>query len=180
MANGKDSVWLFNLESGQPHTVPLGAAIRTLAADRTGSRLVVGLQSGTLASLALPNLTAGLRLEKAHPCSVDCLALSPDGRLLATGGADHRVVLRDAATFAPLLAFPAWTGELRNLTFDRTGTRLATVGTSSDVDLWDLAALRDGLRAMRLAWVAQVRRVMLRGAVRPRPTRKRGMHANPR
>jgi hypothetical protein len=62
------------------------------------------------------------------------------------------VVLRDAATFEPLLALPAWTGELRNLTFDRTGNRLATVGTSSDVDLWDLAALRDGLLALRLAW----------------------------
>jgi serine/threonine protein kinase/WD40 repeat protein len=152
VANGKDSVSLFNLESGEQHTVPLGADIRSLAADRTGSRLVVGLQSGGLASLSLPDLTAGLRLEKAHPGSVDCLALSPDGRLLATGGADHRVVLRYAATFEPLLAFPAWTGELRNLTFDRTGNRLATVGTSSDVDMWDLAVLHDRLAAMRLDW----------------------------
>jgi hypothetical protein len=52
---------------------------------------------------------------------VVCLALSPDGRLLATVGADHRVVLRDAKSFETLLGFPKWAGSLRDLTFDFTG-----------------------------------------------------------
>src|SRR5439155_13329279 len=103
-------------------------------------------------SLSLPDLTPGPRLENAHAGSVDCLALSPDGRLLATGGADHRVVLRDAMSFETLLGFPMWAGELRDLTFDSKGRRLAIVGTDSDVDLWDLAALRDGLTGVGLAW----------------------------
>ena len=83
---------------------------------------------------------------------MECLALSPDGRLLATGVADHYVVLRDAITFETLLNFPLWTGNVRDLTFDSRGRQLAIVGTNCDVDLWDLAALSDGLKDLGLAW----------------------------
>ena len=154
VTHGKDAVLLFNLESGElEKKVDLGGGgIRRLAADRARSRLVVGFGSGAIASLSLPDLTPGRRLEGAHDGSVDCLALSPDGRLLATGAADQRVVLRDAMSFETLLGFPLWTGTLRDLTFDSTGRRLAIVGTNCDVDLWDLAALSDGLTDLGLAW----------------------------
>jgi WD40 repeat protein len=153
VVHGKDSVFFFNAETGkQEKKVDLaGGPIRRMAADRARGRLVVGFQSGALASLSLPDLVPGPSLEKSSDGSVECLALSPDGRLLATGS-DHRVMLRDAQTFEVLLAFPLWTGALRELTFDSTGHRLAVVGTDSDVDLWDLAALRDGLTPLGLAW----------------------------
>src|SRR5262249_16913685 len=139
VTHGKDAVLLFNLESGKlERKVDLaGGGIARLTADRERSRLVVGFQSGALGSLSLPDLSPRPRLEHAHGGSVDCLALSPDGRLLATGGADHRVVLRDAKSLETLLAFPLWAGELRDLTFDSKGRRLAIVGTDSEVDLWD-------------------------------------------
>jgi len=132
-----------------------GGAIRRFVVDRSRSRLVVGFQSGAIGSVSLPDLTPGPRLEDAHDGKaegVKYLALSPDGRLLASGGSDHRVVLRDAQSFAALLSFPVWAGTLRDLTFDATGRRLAVVGTESDVDLWDIAALHDGLTAIGLAW----------------------------
>jgi serine/threonine protein kinase/WD40 repeat protein len=153
VTHGKDAVLLFNLESGKlAREVGLaGGCIRTLVADRARGRLVVGFQSGAIGSLSLPDLTPGPRLENAHEGSVECLAVSPDGRLLATGSG-HRAVLRDALSFETLLAFPVWAGTLRNLTFDSRGRRLAMVGTDSDVDLWDLAALYDGLTAVGLAW----------------------------
>jgi WD40 repeat protein len=154
VAHGKDAVLLFNLESGQlEKTVDLGGGgIRRFVADRARSRLVIGFQDGAIGSVSLPDLTPGPRLEHAHDDSVDCLALSADGRLLATGGADHRVVLRDALSFETLLSFPSWTGNLRDLTFDSIGRRLAIVGTDCDVDLWDLAALYHGLTDLGLAW----------------------------
>jgi WD40 repeat protein len=150
----KDAVLLFNLESGKlKQKVPLSSgSIRKLVADQARSRLVVGFKSGAIRGLSLPDLTPGPRLEGAHDGEVNCLALSPDGRLLATGAYDHRVVLRDALSFQPLLAFPLWAGTPRDLTFDSRGRRLAIVGTVSDVDLWDLVALHDGLTAIGLAW----------------------------
>jgi WD40 repeat protein len=153
VTHGRDAVFLFNLDPGKvERKVDLaGGGIRKLVADRQGSRLVVGFENGALGSLSLPDLTPGLRLEHAHEASVACLALSPDGRLLATAS-DHRVVLRDATTFETLLRLPLWDGTLRDLTFDATGRRLAIVGTGADVDLWDLDALRDGLAAIGLAW----------------------------
>jgi tetratricopeptide (TPR) repeat protein len=153
VTHGRDAVLLYNLESGKlQRKVDLaGGGIRTLVADRARSRLVVGFQSGAIGGLSLPDLTPGRRLEKAHDGEVRCLALSPDGRLLASGSG-HRVVLRDPMSFETLLRFPLWTGTLRDLTFDSKGRRLAIVGTGSDVDLWDLAALRDGLAEIGLAW----------------------------
>jgi WD40 repeat protein len=153
VTHGKGAVLLFNLESGKlERKVDLaGGAIGRLVADRERRRLVVGFESGAIASLSLPDLTPGTRLESADDGKVWCLALSPDGRLLATGY-HHQVVLRDAVSFATLLRFPLWDGTLRDLTFDFTGRRLAIVGTGSDVDLWDLAALRDGLTEVGLAW----------------------------
>ncbi len=154
LANGKNTVQLFNLQSGkQERKVEVaGGNIQKFVTDATQSRLLVGLSNGAVASFSLPNLVPGLRLEKAHEGSVQYLALSPDGFLLASASSDHRVVLRDAKSFEPVLAFPMWAGELRDLTFDSKGRRLAIVGTESDVELWNLDALRDGLTPLGLAW----------------------------
>jgi WD40 repeat protein len=151
---GRDAVLLYNLESRQlEQEVDLASgSITTLAADRARSRLVVGFESGAIGGLSLPDLAPGPQLERAHEGAIDCLALSPDGRLLASGATDHRVVLRDATTFEPLLVFPTWAGNLRDLTFDFKGRNLIVVGTDCNVDFWDLAALNDGLAAIRLAW----------------------------
>jgi WD40 repeat protein/tRNA A-37 threonylcarbamoyl transferase component Bud32 len=154
VTHGKDSVLLFNLDSGElQRKVDLaGGGIRIFVVDRARSRLVVGFQNGAIGSLSLPGLAPGRWLENAHNGSVECLALSPDGRLLATGGADRHVVLRDAVSFEMMLRLPVWAGNLRDLTFDSRGRRLAIVGTDFGVDLWDLAALHDGLTAVGLAW----------------------------
>jgi len=153
VTHDKGGVLLYNLQSGQlERRVTLPGDIRRFVVDRQRSRLVVAFHSGAIGSLSLPGLTPGHRLENAHNGSVECLALSPDGRLLAAGGADHRVVLRDPLTFEPLLNFPEWTRTLRDMAFDCTSRRLATVGTDSDLDLWDIAALNDGLTDVGLAW----------------------------
>ena len=105
------------------------------------SRLVLAFKSGAIATLSLPELIPGHRLENAHLGSVSCLAPSPDGRILATGGDDHRIVLRDPLTFEPLLCFPEWTRTLRDMEFDCASDRLAIAGTDSDLELWSIAAL---------------------------------------
>jgi hypothetical protein len=72
--------------------------------------------------------------------------------LLATGGVDHHVVLRDPLSFVPLWSFPEWIGNVRDMAFDVSSRRLAIVGSDPDVELWDLAALSDGLTGVGLPW----------------------------
>jgi serine/threonine protein kinase/WD40 repeat protein len=155
LTHGRDAVLLFDLDTGDLlHTAVFpGREVSRLAADPGRGRVVVGFEGGALAGVSLPALAAGPVVETPADGRVRCLALSPDGRLAASGS-DHRVVLRDAATFAPLLRLPPWDGTLRDLTFDAGGRRLAVVGTGFDVDLWDVAALRAGLAELGLGWDA--------------------------
>ena len=146
-------VVLFDLPSGKPEAqITLPGGIRRFLADPARDRLIVAFNNGDLSSLSMPDLTQGRRLAHAHPSAIESLALSPDGRLLATGGADRRVVLRDPVTFEPLLAFPEWTGMVKDLAFSRSGRWLAYVGADSDIALWDLTVLHEGLQAAGLAW----------------------------
>jgi WD40 repeat protein len=144
---------LFDLASGMPEAqVTLPGGIRRFLADQARNRLIVAFNNGDLCSLSLPGLTPGHRLEHAHPSAVESLALSPDGGLLASGGADRRVVIRDPATFEPLMAFPEWTGMVKDLAFTPSGSHLAFVGADSDIALWKVSELHEGLRATGLAW----------------------------
>ena len=153
VTHGSDSILLCNLDTGDvERQVRLPGGVRRFVADSARNRLVVAFQSGAIGDVSLPGLSPGHRLENAHKGTVECLALSPDGRLLATGGADHHVVLRDPLSFEPLLNFPEWNGNVREMAFDAAGRRLAIVGTDPDVELWDLAALSDGLTDLGLPW----------------------------
>jgi WD40 repeat protein len=153
VTHGGDSVLLCNVETGDvERQVALQGGVRRFVADSARNRVVVAFQSGAIGSVSLPGLSPGQRLENTHKGTVECLALSPDGRLLATGGLDHRVVLRDPLSFEPLLSFPAWNGNLRDMAFDASSRRLAIIGTDPDVEVWDLAALADGLTGVGLPW----------------------------
>jgi WD40 repeat protein/tetratricopeptide (TPR) repeat protein len=143
----------FDLESGKSEkSVTLPGGIRRFVSDPARQRLIAAFNNGDLLSLSIPDMTPGKRLKRAHPSAIESLALSPDGRVLATGGADRRVVFRDPITFEPLLAYPDWTAMVKDLAFTPSGRWLAYVGADSDVALWDLAQLHEGLRAAGLAW----------------------------
>jgi WD40 repeat protein len=144
---------VIDLESeGPPRvvSVPDGCYRSLVLPGETG--VLVGTFTGSVLRLSLPDLREEARLDQAHAGTVASLALSPDGRLLATGGADRRVVLRDAATFRPYLSLPEWTGVIKGLAFDATGRWLAFVGADADVALWDIDAVRRGLADAGLAW----------------------------
>ena len=147
------TVALFDLDqSGPPRRIELPEGCGRLLVDSRKNRAIVGDSKGTIITLTLPDLTVDHRLAKGNGGSIESIALSPDGRLLATGGTDRRVVLRDSATFEVLLTFPAWSGTVEDLGFDVSGRWLGFLGANTDVDLWDLTMVHDELAAVGLAW----------------------------
>jgi WD40 repeat protein len=147
------TVALFNLEgSGLLRRTELPQGCARLAVDGRGNRVFAGDSQGGICVLGLPDLTVVHRLANAHEGEIFSLGLSPDGQLLATCGRDRRVVLRDSRTFEPWLTFPARAGLVKDLTFDASGRWLALGGADSDVALWDLTLLHEGLQAAGLAW----------------------------
>ena len=53
---------------------------------------------------------------------------------------------------SPLLSLPEWTGSVKDLAFDHSGSTLAFVGSDSDVAVWDLKRVHGGLATIGLAW----------------------------
>ncbi len=81
------------------------------------------------------------------------VAFSRDGRLLALALSRTQVQLLDAATGAEIaLLDPPVPGVISWLAFSPAGSQLAVATESHLIQLWDLARLREELRALRLDW----------------------------
>lgn len=74
-----------------------------------------------------------------HDDLVTCLALSPDGRLLATGGRDRRVVIWDANTGQPLQTLSQFESPVHGLAFGPDNRQVASCGATTNVIISDVA-----------------------------------------
>jgi len=146
-----DRIILRDLEERDPpREVAVAGGVRRLVIEPGEARLIAAGGDGAIRVFGLPGLEPIRSLEHAHHGAIGALALR--GRLLATAGADRRVILRDARTLRPLVALPDREGSASQLCFDREGSRLAIGGVEDDVTLWDLALVRRDLAAIGLDW----------------------------
>jgi WD40 repeat protein len=116
--------------------------IFAIAFTPSGNRFAVGRADGTiqLFDVVGPVAVEAPTRRDAHPGGVMGLAFSPDGRLLASGGADSHVRSWNAESLAPVRDMAGHTATVTDVAFNADSTRIASGGNDKTVQMWDVAS----------------------------------------
>jgi eukaryotic-like serine/threonine-protein kinase len=96
-----------------------------------GEILIFDLKSAEPASL------------KGHSDEIESLAVSGDGKKLASAGDDHTALLWDLAAGKVLHTLKGHTDAILSVTFSKNGTRVATASKDKTVKIWDVTSGKD-------------------------------------
>jgi WD40 repeat protein len=141
---------LLDAATGQTDRIVTGVgdrnAIRSISLLPHDSLAVVGTTQGALRLVRLPEGEIVSRADEAHLRSIDSLARSEDGALLASGGLDRKVRLwRLVETeLRPRFTLGPFSAPVRSVRLSRDGKRLAVlVQQEHAVRVWRLDALEE-------------------------------------
>ncbi len=124
------------LGAPRAHVLPAGE-LGAFACSEDGKSLAVGDSSGTVWWWS--GGSKSWSPWRAHTEAVLEAALSEDGRLLATAGADNRLILWDTTAGKLLHSIAAHDGDIKALALSADGKRAATGGVDDEVRVWDTA-----------------------------------------
>ncbi len=118
-----------------------GTLTRTIIAHPSGSPTVALSPDGQFVASGVWGDGAKLwrlldgGLERTFPVGATALAFSPDGAYLAVGG-DETPTLWQVSDGAMIRSFIGHTSSVKDLSFSRDGTRLASAGSDRTIKLW--------------------------------------------
>lgn len=75
---------------------------------------------------------------QGHTSAVLCIAISPDGRHLVSGGLDGQVILWDLAVGQPIRTFNGLSGWVRDVAFNPGGLQLAARDSEKHLIVWEV------------------------------------------
>jgi WD40 repeat protein/serine/threonine protein kinase len=113
--------------------------IETVLFTTDGASLISG--GGAIGNPLVWDVGTGKKLASLppqHRALAFSLALSPDGKNLATGGVDSSVIVWDLSARRPLITMLGHIGPVLSLTFAQDGKHLASGGADHTVRVWDL------------------------------------------
>jgi eukaryotic-like serine/threonine-protein kinase len=127
VAAGEVIVWSMTTGRRVSDYSGLVTPIYSVATATTGHFSVVGADDGTVTAVDFARRTK-LWSAREHTGQIASLAMSPDNRIVASGGSDGIIRLRDATTGELLRVIPTDNNRVRSLAFDTSGRTLVAGG----------------------------------------------------
>jgi WD40 repeat protein len=148
-----DRAQLWNVASGQL-VRDWAVGLQTRVAFTPDSQELIVARDSEFSFLKVETLETSRRLRREIGLYAGDLAFSPDGKLMAMEMAPAVIHLKEVSTGRTVAQLEDPFGDRSNvISFSRDGTKLIVVSTySSAVHVWDLRAIRAGLKPMGLDW----------------------------
>lgn len=112
-----------------------GSEVSNATFDKHGKRLVIGSRSGRVITCLAPSLQSGW-VRDAHHAGTRCVAISPDGNHVATGGGDNMIRVWRSDTGDEVAVLRGAISAIKCVRFDNTGTILTSSHLDGTVRCW--------------------------------------------